>query len=315
MVTENPLVQSGKVYNESVLCFILNWNGAQLTLNCIRSINNGSIVPSKIIVIDNGSSDDSLDILTRGLSFNCVLLETKKNLGYGGGLQFGLDHSQYQRFDLLWFLNNDTIIANDTLEKLILAYENIGPNFIFSPRILHSPNSRLEYYSGFWMDECTGHFTNHKRKKQESPNSGKWIRCDAIQGSSFLVPTPVVLRYGFFDPSYFLYWEEFDYSYYLRKHGVGSICVVSSLMYHQAEGSNTCSSFDLVPIRNYYRSRNKILFWKKYFSKLSACKYILKLVRKEFRASGPARNKRLIFLGIFHGILGIRGESIKILSV
>jgi GT2 family glycosyltransferase len=101
-----------------VTCIVLNWNGWRDTLPCLESLR-AQTHPLRVVVVDNGSSDDSVARIREAAPW-AELLETGVNLGYSGGNNVGIRHVLARNdIDFLWLLNNDTIAPPDTLKKLL----------------------------------------------------------------------------------------------------------------------------------------------------------------------------------------------------
>src|SRR3990167_562820 len=98
---------------------ILNYNGLENTLECIESIRRlkqeNFII--NIMVIDNNSSDDSVEVLSKIKGIN--LIRNNKNLGYSGGNNVGIKYALEKGADLILLLNNDTIVDKSLIKKLI----------------------------------------------------------------------------------------------------------------------------------------------------------------------------------------------------
>jgi GT2 family glycosyltransferase len=101
-----------------VCCVIVNWNGWRDTLECLASVREQEYDHLQIVVVDNGSTDDSVERI-RSAFPEVRLIETGKNLGYSGGCNEGLRVALAGNSQFVWLLNNDTICPPDTLRKLV----------------------------------------------------------------------------------------------------------------------------------------------------------------------------------------------------
>jgi len=111
-----------------VSVIILNWNQPEFTVNCVKSVLKQSYQDFEILLVDNGSEDNSLEIFKRefGKNEKIRILETGKNLGYAGGNNFGVEHA---KGEYIVILNNDTIAEEKWLEELVNGVKsdpNIG---------------------------------------------------------------------------------------------------------------------------------------------------------------------------------------------
>ena len=104
--------------NPLVYIIILNWNGKDLTLDCLKSLSKIQYDNFKILVIDNGSTDDSVKIVKQK-SPNVEILQIDKNIGYAAGNNAGFNYIKNKNPDYLIFLNNDTTVDPNFIEPLI----------------------------------------------------------------------------------------------------------------------------------------------------------------------------------------------------
>jgi GT2 family glycosyltransferase len=101
-----------------VCCVIVNWNGWQDTLDCLASLREQDYGNLQIVVVDNGSTDDSVKRI-RSAFPEARLIETGKNLGFSRGCNVGLRAALAGDTEFVWLLNNDTVCPPDTVRKLV----------------------------------------------------------------------------------------------------------------------------------------------------------------------------------------------------
>ena len=100
-----------------LLCpVIVNWNLAADTIACVRSLLAAGVSPSPIIVVDNGSNDNSPAQLDHELGESIELIRSKQNLGFAGGNNLGIQHALSQGAEWVLLLNNDTLVAPNFFE-------------------------------------------------------------------------------------------------------------------------------------------------------------------------------------------------------
>src|SRR5262245_54733842 len=105
-----------------ICIIILNWNGKKDTLECLQSVQQISYENFETVVVDNGSSDDSVTIIQSEFP-HITLLETGKNLGYAEGNNVGIRYGLQQKADFLFILNNDTIVDKDILTHFVQGFK------------------------------------------------------------------------------------------------------------------------------------------------------------------------------------------------
>lgn len=296
-----------------IFAVILNWNNPQDTIACVQSLLSSKVIPHKIVVVDNGSTDNSEIILRNQLENQCSLLQTGENKGYAGGMLVGANYSRNNGADLVWFLNNDTVILPDTLSELLASIERNGLEYLYSPQILYLSDPNRVYFAGAYLNPETGMLEG--KSKFRSPTYGVTqddLISDVIQGASFIAPAKIIDQLGFMDEDFFLYWEEFDYSFRLAQQGIKFICVLSARMLHKKEGTPSSESFNLDRVRVYYRIRNRIIFWQRYFPEKSK-QFINRELREHIkwlikRQGYKDPNLWVSFLGFWHGLVGKSGR-------
>ena len=106
--------------NPLVTIVILNWNGRELLQECLNSVLKTEYKPTEIIVVDNGSTDDSVEFVRNDYK-TVIILENGKNLGYGEGNNRGIAIANGK---YVVTLNNDIIVEEDWLNKPITYLEN-----------------------------------------------------------------------------------------------------------------------------------------------------------------------------------------------
>jgi len=102
----------------SVTVIVLNWNGKELTIECLKSLQQVNYSNFNILVVDNGSTDGSVELLKEKFPEVSILV-LEKNLGYAGGNNRGFDSLKPDQPEYVIFLNNDTIVDENFIEPLV----------------------------------------------------------------------------------------------------------------------------------------------------------------------------------------------------
>jgi GT2 family glycosyltransferase len=125
---------------KKVAIIVLNWRQAALTLQTVSSLLKIKTknFTYQIIIVDNGSGDDSLSLFKKKYSKNelVTILNTGVNLGYSGGNNFAIDYALKKEFDYLLLLNNDVLVDPNFLTQLLKEagnYQILGPKIYFAP--------------------------------------------------------------------------------------------------------------------------------------------------------------------------------------
>ena len=193
--------------------------------------------PVKLILVDNNSSDRTLDIAKR-YEPDITILEQKYNIGFGIGNNIGIKYAIENGADYLFLLNTDMKIEPDTVENLLNAAVKHPDYGIISPTCLNFEGDRLEKMFTESLFE-----KNSLRSGLREFTSGLFIRSnDKVYQSSFInaahwfMPVETIKRIGGFDPVFMpAYHEDDEMCIRVLKHGMKIGFITGSVVYHDTE--------------------------------------------------------------------------------
>ncbi|WP_239187379.1 glycosyltransferase family 2 protein [Candidatus Nitrotoga sp. HW29] len=248
----------------NVAIVVLNWNGANDTLECLNSLVSLTYPNFSVIVVDNGSTDNSLGKLRAYSSpFPLVLLETGKNLGYAGGNNVGTRHALEHGADFVLLLNNDTTVAPDLLEQLINAAQRSPDAGVFSARVMYFDNPDLVWFDGARWNESSLRLEWPGQGAREAELSTMDRDTDYACGAALFFRAEVARKIGLLDEAFFLVWEEVDWCFRARKAGWHNKVVAAAKVWHKIGVSFGSESS---PLRTYFSIRNQLLWFSRHAS-------------------------------------------------
>jgi GT2 family glycosyltransferase len=240
-----------------VAVVIVIWNGMVDTLECLRSFR-GDVYPNKqIIIVDNGSSDDSVARIRDSFP-DVVILQTGENLGFTGGNNVGIRHAVKNGSDYVYLINNDTTVESDALEKLVQAAEANPQAGLLAPVIHDFDAPRAIWFAGSVVDLRRGaawHDNSHQPSRTELPYEVPWAT-----GCAMLLRASLLNDLGGFDDRYYLSWEDVDLSLRVRNTERSVMVVPKARIYHKGGQSGK----NLNSIYSYYAVRNSLLLARKH---------------------------------------------------
>jgi len=209
---------------------ILNWNGKNDTLACLQSLPKDQW----IVVVDNGSTDDSVEAIQKQFP-EVTLLMTGKNLGYAGGNNVGIKHVLNEGADLVLLLNNDTIVDQECIPALLEAARISPQTAIFGAYPLRmSDSTKLDHLGGIW-DHSTATFKLVGLKASDGFQTNEAL--DYVCGCSILIRRSVFEKIGHLEEKFFLFWEEADFCRRAKKAGFGIDICYAARLYHKVSAS------------------------------------------------------------------------------
>lgn len=243
------------------ICIILvNYNGAEDTIECIKSLQeNEKKIDYEIVVVDNKSTDDSVQKL-RNIK-DIKLIESDENLGFAKGNNLGIKYAVENNFDYILLLNNDTVVEVDAIFKLQQYIEQEKDVGIVAPRIMYYSNKNLINYCGGHIDwlKCATIHENYKNKFDES--MPKNFYTEFITGCCMLIKKEVIKDVGMLPEEYFMYFEDADYCVQVKEKGYKLAVNTESTIYHKVSVS---SGGENSPFSIKWGNRNRLIFIKKY---------------------------------------------------
>lgn len=253
-----------------VYLVILNWNGWQDTLACLRSLEDLDYPNYQIIIVDNASSDGSEDKLREAFP-KIRIIQSGANLGYAGGNNIGIRHALAHGADYIWILNNDTIIEPDALTHLVRRMQEKPDAGMCGSRLVYLHNRKIVQALGGgsynkWVG-TTRYVGAGNLANQPVASETVERQIDYIVGASILASRNFLEDIGLLTEDYFLYYEEIDWA--LRAKGKYSLAVApQSVVYHREGASTGGNSFELhqkSTQADYYMVRNRLKLTRRFF--------------------------------------------------
>ena len=234
-----------------VAIVVLNWNGWKDTLACIASVHSLTYADFRVVLVDNGSTDGSVDHFKRSVP-SVELLETGANLGFGGGCNVGIRHALAQGAEFVWLINSDATVDPSALSALVqVADQNPSAAAVGSVLFDADTVARVQLWGGgrvgLW--------------------SGRSVHCrapgpiDFVSGASVLLRGAALSEVGLFDEAcFFMYWEDTDLGFRLRKAGWLLAVAEDSKIWHKQSTSLGLGN----PLLDEYATRSCVRFLRRH---------------------------------------------------
>jgi GT2 family glycosyltransferase len=289
--------------NPSVLAVVLNWRQPATTLQCVQTLQRMSGPPADILVIDNGSGDDSVELLHRHSGIRVLVLA--ENAGFAGGNNRGMRIAIDEGYAYCLLVNNDAFAAPDMLARLLEEVDdNIG---LLSPKIYFESDPGRLWFAGGKRQPLTLDLRDTGQGQLDGP---PWLESrdvDYLLGTCLLVNLAAAGDVGLLDEHYFFYYEDLDWSIRFQQAGYRLRLVAPAHLYHRVAVST--GGLADSPQRRYYLARGSAVFWRRHhrlgfwpaivlMRLLSATKMVSRLI-----LAGRAETARAYLRGLRDGWL------------
>jgi GT2 family glycosyltransferase len=238
---------------------VLQWNGRDDTLACLRSLAHVTYSDLSVFVVDNGSADGGPEAVAT--EFPAVrLIRLGENRGFAGGVNAGVAEALAAGCEAVLLLNNDTVVDPGFLEPLVDA-ASIASVAAACSQILEAEGRRI-WYAGASYDPRRGYQGRHTGYGDPPvpPTVAPYATGRAC-GGAMLVPRAALERVGGLDEDLFAYAEDVDWSVRARRAGLEILVVPASVVRHRVSAASGGASS---PTSLYYALRNGIAVSERY---------------------------------------------------
>jgi GT2 family glycosyltransferase len=230
--------------NPLVAIIVLNYNGKECLPLALRSLEMLTYEPKRIIVVDNGSKDDSFDRAKKDFPEG-VFLRNVANVGFAAGMNVGIREAFRLNAKYVWLFNNDASTDASALTEMVLFCEsrmNVGA---VSPVITDVRGN--EWFGGGSISYGRMR-ASHVPRHTVSLGSDNPSRSEYLSGCALFLPSAVLQKVGLLDERYFLYYEDVDLSVRIRKSGKELFVIPRARVAHaeQSEANNPEKLYHLV---------------------------------------------------------------------
>jgi GT2 family glycosyltransferase len=291
-----------------VAIVVLNWNDGAATRACLDALQSTDYPNRLTIVVDNGSTDGSVQDLRGDEAVDLVVNPT--NLGFTGGANVGIGRALAAGADYVWLLNSDATTRPDVLSRLVAAAEADERIGLVSP-VFYDPDQPEV------AEFCLGRFDPVARFATQTADpwtAQEWQRDHPTEvvllGTALLIRRRLIETIGMLDADFFAYVEDVDYC--LRAQGAGFhvVAVPEAKVFHKFK--QPIEAPDRVPAYlHYFMTRNYLLLWRKLpgpmLRRKAALWYLHQRLTQIARMRAVPAAIDAVLAGLWDGVRGIGG--------
>jgi GT2 family glycosyltransferase len=198
-----------------VIVLVVTYNGKKWINTCLNSLAQ-STLPVDVVVVDNASSDNTLEIVRQYNPSKVICLN--QNLGFGKANNVGIKYALEQSADFVFLMNQDAWIHPDTIEELVAASLRNPEYFVISPMHLEGTETRLDFNFALYCNakNCEGLLAD---LAVENGRVRDVYETNFVNAALWLIPKACLTQIGGFDPIFYHYGEDNDFTKRVRYHG------------------------------------------------------------------------------------------------
>jgi GT2 family glycosyltransferase len=241
-----------------VYVVVLTWNQREVTLECLESLAQTTYPNSRVVVVDNGSTDGTEQaIKARFPAVEVVVNE--RNLGYPGGCNVGLRHALRHGAEYVFAINNDVSIDRACLDELV---GEIAPDVgIMTPKVYFADEPDRIWSVGARRNPLTLEFTGRGDRQLDRGQWDEVVEQDYLVGCAHFFSRALLEEIGLLDAGYFLYYDDPDICIRAQRAGYRLLMVPKARMWHKVAASSGGVG---TPRERYYMGRSSVRFFRKH---------------------------------------------------
>jgi len=294
LVNSIRTVKEGSILKDyKIASVVVTYNRKDLLKKNISCLLEQTTKLDAIYIVDNASNDGTDEVVRSFVSTGMIkYIKLEENLGGSGGFSTGIRQAYSDGYDFIWGMDDDAFPDINALEQIMLAVKALGPE------------------NCYWSN-CNN----------DSSFDGEYKEVDSWMFVGFFLPRTVIEKVGFPRDDFFIYHDDIEYAYKIRKKGIKIIKVRDSIIKHSDSPSREFYSRELfsrritVPKMSswkfYYYVRNDILrypFWDP--NRYREIFYTLPKMFVKIILTG-APYKKIFLKAYFHGLFNVTGKVIN----
>lgn len=271
---------------------IINWNGAEDTIECLKSIKIKESCSYKIFLLDNGSKKESVNEIEKWImnceayqsliltkeefelradfsKYDLIFVKHPQNLGFSMGNNFILKKI-YLHFRQCLLLNNDTVVTKNAITNMVNYLTNHNDVGVVSCNIRHYGDHLKLWNAGgkfTWYGDRK--YISQKRIDVAIAEGDFVIETPFVTGCVMLIKQAIFNEVGFLTEKFFFGEEDFNYCKLLKEQGVKIVTLLDSTVYHKISSSigKATAGKEMTMRKNILHFTNRVINQKEFYSK------------------------------------------------
>lgn len=257
---------------------VCNYNKASYVVKCVESILNSSFRHIDVLVVDNASTDNSVNELYR-FQNRIEIIQNKENLGGSGGFNTGLRRLLQKQYKYIMLIDNDVILEKEAIKQLYNFMEQEKEVGLAGAKIMKMDYIEYLQEMGAMIDyDNLGvkPFFAGEKDKEDIPDV---IYCDYVPACTLIARVEAIKKVGILPENNFIYWDDMEWGYNFNQAGYKVVSYAKSKVWHKGGVTVSNNTFQV-----YYWYRNKIKFFLKHHANMTNQEIKDKILDEIFRA-------------------------------
>ncbi len=220
---------------EKIFVVIPSWNAADIISACLASLNNQTC-PHKVIVVENGSTDDSINVIKQNFP-EVIILEFSDNAGFAGGVNRGIKYALDKSADYIALFNNDAVADKNWLMELVREINTDKNIAIVTGKLMRSDKTHFDSTGDFYT--IWGLPYPRSRNQLDTGQHDQPEEVFGASGGASLYRPELFKQIGLFDEDFFAYYEDVDISFRAQMAGWKVRYAPNAVAYHSVGGTSS----------------------------------------------------------------------------
>lgn len=219
-----------------VYIVVLAWNHKEDTIECLSSLLKMNYDNFRILVADNGSTDGTSDAI-RELFAEAEIVRSSTNLGVAGGYNIGIEHALRKQAEYILVTNNDVVMDQGMLREAVAAAESHEGVGVILPKIYYYDSPNTIWCAGARWRPFPPEFKRIGLNRRDGPRYSQTRDIACAPSCTLLVKREVFEQAGLFDPGYFFYYDDWDFTERVVRSGFRILFAPASRIWHKVSVS------------------------------------------------------------------------------
>ena len=239
-----------------VAIITITYNSSNVIIPFLKCLSESSFKDFKLFIIDNNSVDDTIELIYKIKKIDFQIIENKKNVGVAAANNMGIKLALEQGYQKVLLSNNDIVFDKNIIADLVNFNENQSSS-ISSLKIMYEHEKDKIWYCGGFFNFTKGLVPEHTGIGQSDVGQYNHLKYSDYAPTCFvLFDSKVFSEIGFMDEAYFVYFDDTDFFYRVKKNGNFKLLVNQKIKIFHKVGSLTSTSDAKGKKSNFFISQN-----------------------------------------------------------